>query len=169
MQVIDNFAIMSINLKLGHLIVELRRKRGLSQERLALDAGVDRRYLSDLENGRRNPSLLMLARIAQRFGMEANDLMAIALRPFDTLADLKTRLVDLGFDQSIVLEQPDYIYAVEGITDDGRVAYSRSRMVLSLMIDDDMSATDAEEFIDYNTMRALPYMGELAPIIINDL
>ena len=46
----------------------LRVARGLSQERLALDAAVDRAYLSGLERGQENPTVDMLDRLAAQLG-----------------------------------------------------------------------------------------------------
>ena len=43
-----------------------RRALDLSQEALALEAGIDRTYVSGIERGRRNPSLTMIARLAER-------------------------------------------------------------------------------------------------------
>jgi transcriptional regulator with XRE-family HTH domain len=42
----------------------LRVKRGLSQERLAFDAQVDRSYLGSLERGMENPTVAVLDRLA---------------------------------------------------------------------------------------------------------
>lgn len=50
--------------QLGMRIRYLRREKGWSQEDLALEANVNKNYVSDLENGRRNPSLDILERIA---------------------------------------------------------------------------------------------------------
>jgi transcriptional regulator with XRE-family HTH domain len=43
---------------------ELRTERGISQERLAQLAGLDRTYVSGIERGERNPSLANLLRLA---------------------------------------------------------------------------------------------------------
>ncbi len=51
-------------------IKRLRVERGLSQEALALIADVDRTYVSQLERGVANPSLLILTRIAD--ALDAN-------------------------------------------------------------------------------------------------
>lgn len=59
-----------------------------------------------------------------------------------------------------------------GITeegDNGRVVYDYDKMVEHLMKEDDMTMEEAVEFIDYNTMRALPYAGEGAPIIMRSI
>lgn len=44
--------------------------------------------------------------------------------------------------------------------------YDYNLMVKSLMENDNMSDDEAVEFIDYNTVRSLPYAGEHAPIIM---
>jgi len=46
----------------------LRVARGLSQERLALDAAVDRAYLSGLERAQENPTVDVLDRLAAQLG-----------------------------------------------------------------------------------------------------
>ena len=47
-----------------------RKLKGLSQERLAFDAGTERSYVSDLERGTRNPSVRALGRLADALGIE---------------------------------------------------------------------------------------------------
>ena len=49
--------------KVGSRIKELRRALGLSQEKLALKAEVDRTYLAGVEQGTRNPSIKSLEKI----------------------------------------------------------------------------------------------------------
>ncbi len=51
-------------------IKQSRRRLGLSQEALALQAEVDRTYVSQLERGVANPSLLILHRISVVLGMD---------------------------------------------------------------------------------------------------
>ncbi len=55
--------------QLGMRIKFLRKERGWSQEDLALEANVNKNYICDLENGRRNPSLDILERISNAFGI----------------------------------------------------------------------------------------------------
>ena len=71
---------MSIQEKLGKAIVLLRKDKGLSQESFAYDAGIDRRYMSDIENGKRNISLDIIERISQKLGLKISELFAIAER-----------------------------------------------------------------------------------------
>jgi len=54
---------MDIKQKVGNRIRELRKGLKLSQETLALKAEVDRTYVTDVENGRRNVSLEILERL----------------------------------------------------------------------------------------------------------
>jgi transcriptional regulator with XRE-family HTH domain len=49
--------------KIGKRIKELRKGLEISQEALAYKAEVDRTYITDLENGRRNVSVEILTRI----------------------------------------------------------------------------------------------------------
>lgn len=66
---------MTINKQIGKRIQYLRKQKGISQLDLALDAGVNRNYLSDLERGERNPSLKVLVRIAEALGVDLSTLV----------------------------------------------------------------------------------------------
>lgn len=57
---LDYRRILAENLKAA------RKGLGLSQEALALETGIDRTYVSGIERGRRNPSLTMIARLAEK-------------------------------------------------------------------------------------------------------
>ena len=60
----------------GHNVRRLRRERGTNQEQLAHDAEVDVTYLRGIERGRRNPSLMLMARIAGALDAELVELLA---------------------------------------------------------------------------------------------
>ena len=53
----------------------LRKQRGVSQERLALEAGIDRTYQSQIERGIANPSLQVLCAVATVLGVGPADLI----------------------------------------------------------------------------------------------
>ena len=55
--------------KVGRNIREARKAKGLSQESLALEAGLDRSYVGGVERGERNIAVLNLARIAKALGI----------------------------------------------------------------------------------------------------
>ena len=48
----------------------LRVKHGLAQEALAVDADIDRTYVSRLERGMENPTVVVLDRLARALGVE---------------------------------------------------------------------------------------------------
>mgnify|MGYP001998293578 CR=1 FL=1 len=55
---------MDIKEKIGLRVKQLRKKAGLSQEALALKAGIDRTYVNSVENGKRNVSIININKIA---------------------------------------------------------------------------------------------------------
>jgi transcriptional regulator with XRE-family HTH domain len=60
---------------IGLTIRALRRERGLSQEALAELAQIDRSYMSSVERGLRNVSVLNVARIAAALDVPVRDLL----------------------------------------------------------------------------------------------
>lgn len=81
----------------------------------------------------------------------------------------REKLIAAGHEDAIVLENPAYDEAIEGISEDGRVIYNYEQMVFCLVDDEGMTEEEAADFISYNTVRALPYMGPKAPIILYPL
>jgi transcriptional regulator with XRE-family HTH domain len=65
---------MDVRKRIGLNVQNLRRAAGLSQEELADRASVHQTYLSGVEQGKRNPSILVLDRIAQALGADIHDL-----------------------------------------------------------------------------------------------
>jgi transcriptional regulator with XRE-family HTH domain len=65
----------ALQLDLGERIRKLRRDAGLSQEGLALEAEVDRTYVSQIERGIGNPSLGVLFRLALVLKVEVKALL----------------------------------------------------------------------------------------------
>jgi transcriptional regulator with XRE-family HTH domain len=59
----------------GKVLRERRKAAGLSQERLALDAGLERVFISMLERGHRQPSLHTILKLAGILGCPANELV----------------------------------------------------------------------------------------------
>ena len=57
-------------MRLGERVRHLRRKLGLTQVELAELLGIDRSYLSEIETGKKDPSLTMLKSFADGFHME---------------------------------------------------------------------------------------------------
>lgn len=61
----------------GRNVKALRLERGLSQEQLAFASEIDLTYLGGIERGRRNPSLLVMARIARSLDAPIIALLAL--------------------------------------------------------------------------------------------
>ncbi|MBP0441307.1 helix-turn-helix domain-containing protein [Tianweitania sediminis] len=67
---------MDVRIRVGLNLQRLRKARGLSQEELAHAADVHQTYVSDLERGKRNPSILVLDRLAKALDADLVDLAA---------------------------------------------------------------------------------------------
>ena len=90
---------------------------------------------------------------------------------FKDVKELKDLLNELEYKDTVVLENPSYLNAIIGITDEGALCYSYEKMIECLIEEDKMEQEDATEFIDYNTIRALPYassMGVRPIVVYND-
>jgi len=61
--------------KIGEVIRRTRKERGLSQELLAVDAGVDRSYMGGIERGEHNLTVMSLLKIAKALECKASVLM----------------------------------------------------------------------------------------------
>lgn len=55
---------MDIRKQVGINVARIRRERGWSQEELAFESGLHRTYISGIERGRRNPTVLVLKELA---------------------------------------------------------------------------------------------------------
>ena len=64
---------MNIKQKFGEKVKSFRLEKGWSQERLALEAGIDRTYLPGIEKGERNVSITVVEKLAIALGIEIKD------------------------------------------------------------------------------------------------
>ena len=61
-------------------------------------------------------------------------------------------------DQPLLFTDHSYDKSIIGFTSvDGRAVYSYESMIQEFMEDENCSEEEAQEWVDYNTMRALPY------------
>ena len=67
---------MTIGEAFGDAVRELRHERGDSQETIAYRIGLDRSYLSELENGHKAPSLKTVFRLAEALSVEPEILVS---------------------------------------------------------------------------------------------
>jgi len=63
-----------ITVLLGQRIQELRKKTGLSQEKFALQIGMDRTYFASVEAGKRNIAICNIKKIADGLGVSLSEL-----------------------------------------------------------------------------------------------
>lgn len=61
--------------KLGANIKQLREEKGMDQKSFAFDCGIGRTQLYMIENGKTNPRLLTLMKIAQGLGVDVDVLL----------------------------------------------------------------------------------------------
>ena len=65
---------MNINEQLGIRIRYLRKQQKMSIEDLAIASNINRNYLSDIERGMRNPTLIVLEKIANGLHIDISTL-----------------------------------------------------------------------------------------------
>lgn len=65
---------MNLKEKFGHKIKQLREQKGYSIEYLANVANIDRTYISDIEKGKRNVSLLIIEKLAKALDVTIQEL-----------------------------------------------------------------------------------------------
>ena len=78
-------------------------------------------------------------------------------------------LLDNDLEETSFFTGDNYATAILGYTEDGNLVYSYDDMVDWLMDNDDMDDLSAREWIDYNVIRTIPYMGDKKPIILYSL
>ena len=82
---------------------------------------------------------------------------------------VEEKLLDNGYEGVKYLTNYDYETALIGVTCDGRTVYDFDKMVDWLIETEGFTDEEAVEWIEYNTVRALPYMGSDHPIIVYPL
>ena len=91
-----------------------------------------------------------------------------------TNLDIKQQISDLvGEDQDmlnqiIILEGDEFANGFIGLSVDNRVVYSYDRLVDSLSRSNNWTTDEAIEWLEYNTIRSLPYLGNKASLIIHE-
>ena len=79
---------------------------------------------------------------------------------------VEQKLIDNGYEGVKYLVNYSYDDAFIGVTFDNRAVQDFNLMVQWLMQYEEMDEFEAMEWIEYNTLRALPYMGDGAPIVL---
>ncbi|MCF3947966.1 helix-turn-helix domain-containing protein [Acidiphilium sp. AL] len=66
---------MDMRKLVGRNFARLRRSKGLTQEEIEARSGFSQQYLSSLERGRRNPTIITLFELAQALGVSHVELV----------------------------------------------------------------------------------------------
>ncbi len=66
---------MDMRRLVGDNVRRIRQKKGLTQEQFAEISGFSQQYLSGLERGRRNPTIVTIYELAQALGVSHIDLL----------------------------------------------------------------------------------------------
>jgi len=61
--------------ELGSKLQKVRKEKGLTQEYIALETGMDRAYISEIENGHKNPSIIILKKIMLALNSDISDIL----------------------------------------------------------------------------------------------
>ena len=85
------------------------------------------------------------------------------------MSDLEEILLDNGLEGAAYFVDDDFDTAIIGYTDDGRLVYSYDEMVEWYKNKYEVDDITAMEWLDYNTVRTVPYMGATKPIIVYSL
>lgn len=83
--------------------------------------------------------------------------------------EIEQILLDNGLYGSTYFTDVNFDSALLGYTEEGNIVYSYSKMVEWYIENECASSEEAEEWIQYNTLRTIPYMGDKRPIIVYDL
>lgn len=88
--------------------------------------------------------------------------------------NLRQYLNDLGedFESSFIILEPNYLdEAILGFSNEKgiRLISSYNKIIKAYVDNENFNEEKALDFVEYNTIRALPYMGDNAPIILYDI
>jgi transcriptional regulator with XRE-family HTH domain len=66
---------MDMRKLVGHNVRRIRQAKGLTQEQFSASSGFSQQYISSLENGRRNPTVITLYELSQALRTDPVDLL----------------------------------------------------------------------------------------------
>lgn len=84
---------------------------------------------------------------------------------FKTVDELCEYLHEQGHEETMFFENPSFVKAITGITESAQLIYDYDLMISAAMEEEGWTCEDAVDWIEYNTLRSLPYMGDMKPIV----
>lgn len=67
--------VTAVSVRIGKNVKKIREKKGITQEKLAFEANLNRAYIGYIERGERNPSTDTLAKLAKALKVSLKDLL----------------------------------------------------------------------------------------------
>lgn len=84
---------------------------------------------------------------------------------FSSVEELREYLIAQEHEETIFFENPSFVKAITGITESGQLIYDYDLMIAAAMEEENWNADEAIDWIEYNTLRSIPYMGHAHPIV----
>ena len=84
---------------------------------------------------------------------------------FNSVEELCEYLEAQGHEETVFFENPSFVKAITGITDSEQLIYDYNLMIEAAMEEEGWTAEESIEWIEYNTIRSIPYMGSNHPIV----
>lgn len=89
--------------------------------------------------------------------------------PEEILEENGYDIEDLQETETILFRDPDYVMAIIGVTEDNEIVYDYQLMIEHLIKYEDMGYDDAADWINYNTIRSIPYIQGRKPVIMHKI
>jgi hypothetical protein len=84
---------------------------------------------------------------------------------FNSVEELVEFLKSQGHEETVFFEHPSFVKAITGITDSEQLIYDYEMMIAAAMEEENWEYEEAIDWIEYNTLRSIPYMGSTHPIV----
>ena len=84
---------------------------------------------------------------------------------FNSTDELLEYLEEQRHEGTTFFENPSFVKAITGITESGQLIYDYDLMIDAAMEETGWEYDDAVDWIEENTLRTIPYMGSVHPII----
>ena len=82
--------------------------------------------------------------------------------------EMLRKFLEENSPDSVIFNDPAFDNSIVGLSSEGNLVYDLQKMIEELAENDKISTDEAHEFIDYNTMRILPYIASSKKPVIVD-
>lgn len=111
MVILPNFGTKQSLMNVGDNIKNLRKEKGLQQKQIAIELGIDQSNYNKIENGKREPSIDLLNKLAGLFGVSVDDILNPGKElPKEVTVEDKTTMEQLRLIQQLDDEDKHVIF-----------------------------------------------------------